>query len=263
MEYAVVYLGLFSLGPLFFLLERRAPAVALVRTRAAVVTDGLYWLLTPIFTGTLSRGLVLGLVGVIGYGAGHGLDGFGFLARVQAAMPFARLPLAAQFVLALLVSDAIGYLSHRLRHGALLWNLHSVHHSAEELTALAAARLHPLDEALDSMVMGVPVLLLGFPLEVFALLGPFFVLHTLLLHANLDWSFGALGKVFASPRFHRRHHARELPTKNFGGVFAFFDVLFGTFELPEKDVGVFGIVERDVPENLLRQLAYPVKRMLR
>ena len=263
MEYAVVYLGLFSLGPLFVGLERWMPAVVLVRTRAALLVDGLYWVLTPLFTGTLSRGLVLGLVGALGFAVGHGLDGFAFLARVQAAMPFARMPWVAQFFLALLISDAIGYGSHRLRHTRVLWNLHAVHHSAEELTALAAARLHPLDEALDSTLMGVPVLLLGFPLEVFAVLGPFFVLHTLLLHANLRWSFGPLGAVFASPRFHRRHHARELPAKNFGGVFAFFDVLLGTFELPAQDVGVFGIVERDVPENLLRQLAYPFIRMLR
>ncbi len=262
-EYAVVYLGLFTLGPLLFWLESRWPATARVRTRAALILDGVYWVVTPVFTGTLSRGLVLGLVGAVGFAAGHGLQGFAFLARLQATMPFSRMPWPAQFLLALLISDAIGYWSHRLRHTRLLWNLHAVHHSAEELTASAAARLHPLDEALDSMLMGVPVLLLGFPLELFAVLGPFFVLHTLLLHANLTWSFGPLSRVLASPRFHRRHHARDLPPKNFGGVFAFFDVLLGTFELPDRDVGVFGIAERDVPERLLPQLAYPFTRLLR
>ena len=133
MEYAVVYLGLFAIAPVFLALEKWRPAVALVRTRAAWILDGLYWLLTPLFTGTFSRALVLGVVGALGFALGHGLDGFAFLTRLQAAMPFARLPWAAQFVLALLIADAIGYASHRLRHTRLLWNLHAVHHSAEEL----------------------------------------------------------------------------------------------------------------------------------
>ena len=77
----------------------------------------------------------------------------------------------------------------------------------------------------------------------------------------MTWSFGPLGRVFASPRFHRRHHARELPPANFGGVFAFYDVVFGTFAMPTVDVGVFGVIERDVPESVMGQLAYPLRRL--
>lgn len=261
MEYLVVYVGLAILGPVFALLERRIPATSVARTSRGRAIDLAYWLITPLFTGTLARLLLLGIVGFIGYGAGFGTDGNAFLARIQAALPFARLPFPAAFALALLVADFFGYVSHRLRHTVALWRLHAIHHGAEELTALTAARLHPLDEALDTLFIGIPVLLLGFPLPVYAALGPFFILHTLLLHANVSWSFGPLGRVFASPRFHRRHHARDLPPANFGGVFAFFDVLFGTFAMPPEDVGVFGVVERDVPESLLGQLAYPLRRL--
>jgi sterol desaturase/sphingolipid hydroxylase (fatty acid hydroxylase superfamily) len=131
--------------------------------------------------------------------------------------------------------------------------------------SLTAARLHPLDETLDTLLISVPLLLVGVPLGVFAALGPFFLLHTLLVHADVDWSFGPLGRVLASPRFHRRHHARDLPAANYGGVFAFYDVLFGTFEMPAADPGpgAFGITERDVPESVLGQMVYPVRRLLR
>ncbi len=255
-SYAVVYLGLFLLAPLFEWIERGTP-----RTRAAVRVDLAYWLVTPLFTGTLSRLLTLGLVAVVARAAGHGADGPGFLARVQGAMPFARLPFFAALAVGLVIADGFGYASHRLRHTKGLWRAHAVHHGAEELTSLAAARLHPLDETLDAMLIGVPILLLGFPLAVYAALGPIFLLHTLLLHARVSWSFGPLGYVFASPRFHRRHHARELAPKNFAGVFAFYDLLFGTFEMPAGDPGPTGIVERDVPESLLGQLAYPFRRL--
>jgi sterol desaturase/sphingolipid hydroxylase (fatty acid hydroxylase superfamily) len=258
-SYAVVYLGLAILAPVFALLERRSgnPAPAPEARRI----DWAYWLITPLFTGTFSRLLVLGVIAVLARASGFGGDAPGFLGRIAAVTPFSRLPFVLAFPIALLVADFLGYWSHRLRHRPSLWRLHAVHHAAEELTAVTAARLHPLDEALDGLVIGVPVLLLGFPLPVFAALGPFFVLHTLLLHARLSWSFGPLGYVLSSPRFHRRHHARELLPANFGGVFAFFDLLFGTFDMPSAAPAPFGISERDVPESVVGQMLYPFRRL--
>jgi sterol desaturase/sphingolipid hydroxylase (fatty acid hydroxylase superfamily) len=258
-SYAVVYLGLAVLAPLFAFLEKREGDFS--RTPAARRIDWIYWLITPLVTGTFSRLLVLGVVAVIAHAAGFGRDAPRFLAHVAAGTPFSRLPFVLAFPLAVLVADLLGYLSHRLRHRAGLWRLHAVHHAAEELTAITAARLHPLDEALDGLLIGVPVLLLGFPLPVFAALGPFFVLHTLLLHARVPWSFGPLGYVLSSPRFHRRHHARDLPPANFGGVFSFYDLLFGTFDMPIAAPSAFGIAERDVPESVAGQMVYPFRRL--
>lgn len=259
MEYLVVYVGLAILGPLFVVLERRVREGPFL-TPARKLDLG-WWVVTPLFTGTLGRLLLLGVLALVARAAGFGTDGDGFLAHVQAALPFARLPWPLAFVTALVIADFFGYWSHRVRHTVALWRVHAVHHAAEDLSALSAARLHPLDEALDTILIGVPVLLLGFPLPIYAALGPFFVLHTLMLHARVDWTFGPLGRVFASPRFHRRHHARGLPAANFGGVFAIFDVVFGTFVMPVEDPAAFGIDERDVPESLWAQLAYPFRRL--
>jgi sterol desaturase/sphingolipid hydroxylase (fatty acid hydroxylase superfamily) len=259
-SYLVVYVGLALLWPLVALFERRAPATRLVRTKRGLTVDLAYWVITPLLTGTLARVLTLGVIATLGLSLGFGTDGPAFLARIERVTPFAKLPFLASFLLALLVADFLGYLSHRLRHTARLWRVHAVHHATTELTAIAAARLHPLDEAIDSLCISVPVILMGFPLPVFAALGPFFVLHTLLLHANVSWTFGPLGRVLSSPRFHRRHHAEGLPAVNFGGVFAFYDVFFGTFEMPTEDPQTFGVVERDVPGSVAGQLAYPFKR---
>jgi sterol desaturase/sphingolipid hydroxylase (fatty acid hydroxylase superfamily) len=258
---AAVYLGLLVLAPLFAVVERRRPAAHLARTRRALAIDLAYWVITPLLTGTFARALVLGVIVALGAALGFGCDGPAFLSSVEARMPLARLPAPASFAVALVLADGLAYLSHRLRHGRVLWRLHAVHHGAEELTALAAARLHPLDETLDTVLISVPVLLLGVPLSVFAALAPVFLLHTLLVHANVDWSFGPLGRVLASPRFHRRHHARDLPPANYGGVLAVFDVLFGTFEMPAADPGVYGVAERDVPESVLGQMLYPIRRL--
>jgi sterol desaturase/sphingolipid hydroxylase (fatty acid hydroxylase superfamily) len=258
-----VYGGLAVLAPAFAFLERRSPAIEGPRTRRARRTDLGYWLVTPLFTGSLARALTFGALALLALACGYGMKGDAFLSRVSERSPLARLPFAVAFVLALVIADLLGYVSHRLRHLWILWRLHTVHHAIVELTALGAARLHPLDEAFDSVVIGVPILLLGFPIEVYGALGPFFILHTLLLHANVPWTFGPLGRVFASPRFHRRHHAKDLPPANYGGVLAVFDVVLGTFDMPAKDPGVYGVAEGDVPETLGGQLLYPIARAFR
>jgi sterol desaturase/sphingolipid hydroxylase (fatty acid hydroxylase superfamily) len=219
--------------------------------------DLAYWFVTPIVAGGLSRLLVLGLVAGVGMLAGHGTDGPAFLATRPLAATLSGAPFALVLAGALVVADGLGYASHRLRHVWVLWRLHAVHHGTRELTSLAAARLHPLDEILDAILIDVPLLLAGVPLPVVAALGPIFVLHTLLLHANVPWGFGSLGRVLASPLFHRRHHARDLPPANYAGVFAFYDVLFGTYAAPEPSP--CGIPDGEVPESVLAQLAYPFR----
>ena len=48
--------------------------------------------------------------------------------------------------------------------------------------------------------------MLGISPEVFIFLAPFNVWHSALVHANLNWSFGPLKYVLASPVSHRWHH---------------------------------------------------------
>ncbi|MBK6698129.1 MAG: sterol desaturase family protein [Myxococcales bacterium] len=237
--FLVTFVGFAVLAPLAVWLERRAGAPA--RPKSALRVDLAFWLITPLFTGTLARLFTFGVVGLIGVAFGFGTDGPGFLARIERAMPFGRMPWALSFVLAVVFADFVGYLSHRLRHRGPFWRAHAVHHAPRDLVALSAARLHPLDEMLDAVLVGVAVLFVGFPIGVFAALGPAFFLHTLLLHARLPWTFGPLRFVFVSPLNHRRHHAREQRLANFAGVLSLFDVLFGTFDdAPALATGLSG-----------------------
>lgn len=258
-ELLAVYAGLGVLAPLFALAERRAPASRRQRSRRARTLDAAYWLLTPLLTGTLARWLLLGTVAVIALGLGWTDDGARALTELERRSPLGELPLWLLVPLTVLVADLLGYLSHRLRHGAWLWRVHAVHHAPRELTALAAARMHPLDEALDATWIGAPLLLAGVPFWLVAALGPCFLLHTLLLHANVRWSFGPLAKVLASPRFHRRHHARDLAPANFGGLLSVWDVAFGTFDLPDPPGVELGVPDDVVPESLVGQLLYPLR----
>jgi sterol desaturase/sphingolipid hydroxylase (fatty acid hydroxylase superfamily) len=57
-------------------------------------------------------------------------------------------------------------------------------------------------------------------------------------------NYGPLRYVPVSPEFHHWHHSseHEARDKNFGGIFAFFDLLFGSVHLPKgRKAKVFGV----------------------
>ena len=66
--------------------------------------------------------------------------------------------------------------------------------------------------------------------------GPFTTFHSAFVHANLNWTLGPFKYVLATPVFHRWHHTalEEGGNTNFAGTFPIWDILFGTFRMPES-----------------------------
>ena len=70
-------------------------------------------------------------------------------------------------------SDFLLYWFHRLYHGATLWKYHAVHHSSEELDWISAARFHPVNILLGTVLVDVALLLAGISPNVMLWVGPF------------------------------------------------------------------------------------------
>ncbi|HEY0103187.1 MAG TPA: sterol desaturase family protein [Brevundimonas sp.] len=166
-----------------------------------------------------------------------------------------------EFLELLVLSDLCLYAAHRLCHAVpLLWRFHAVHHSSENLDWLAAYRVHPVDQILNSTMMALPAIVLGFsplPLLIYAIV---YRIHAPLLHSNVRLDLGPLGVLLTSPRFHHWHHAdqAEAYDRNFAGQLSFIDRLFGTHYAPGEGslparYGVGGAV----PENYVGQLLQP------
>lgn len=163
----------------------------------------------------------------------------------------------------LVAGDFIGYGTHRAFHGRALWKFHAVHHSSEELDWLSSVRLHPVNDVLSRMTQVMVLMLLGFPLMALAAYVPFLSLYAIMLHANVNWDFGPLRRVVASPRFHRWHHTSEEAgrDRNFAGLLPVWDVIFGTYYMPAGETPErFGVAEGDVPQSFLGQMMYPFRR---
>lgn len=190
---------------------------------------------------------------LLGMSAPQFFQGFG---------PAGRLPFWSQVPIVFVLADFLSYWQHRIFHTSALWPVHAVHHSSRRLDWLSAGRFHPLNEIGVQLVIAVPVLALGFHAATFLVLAPFTTWYAVFLHANVPWSLGPLHRVIASPRFHRWHHTAEAEgrDRNFGGVLAVWDVLFGTFYLPADRVATTFGGDDPVPDGFLGQLAYPLLR---
>jgi sterol desaturase/sphingolipid hydroxylase (fatty acid hydroxylase superfamily) len=217
----------------------------------AVGTDVIYWFVVPLFL-RLCRILML-IVGVVLF--------FGGAEPGLAALK--GLPLWLQCLAVLLIQDVLLYFLHRIFHTRLAWKFHAIHHSPQVLDWVSSTRFHPINNLLTFSLVDVVVVLLGFAPQALLLLVPFNIIYSSMVHANLNWTFGPLRYLLASPVFHRWHHTtqEEGLDKNFASTFPFLDLLFGTFYMPpDKLPERFGNGDPDFPEGFLLQFFYPFRK---
>lgn len=139
---------------------------------------------------------------------------------------------AWSWVAVVLAADLAFYVAHRFGHRMNLFvATHAVHHYASDFNHVSAFR-HSWFNRPAMFIFYLPLAVLGFPGKMVAAA---FVLnlvvqfwsHNGVIRRHLGWIEG----VLVTPRSHRAHHginARYLD-KNFGGVFIFWDRLFGTY----------------------------------
>lgn len=258
-----VIVGFAVLLVVFRGLERLRPREKrMLMLRRGLATDLAYWLTSPFV-----NHYVVGLVVLVVVAAFAQLA-YGQIQKEQIMAgfgPLSRLPPLVQALAMLVLADFVGYWMHRLFHGRRLWPFHAVHHSSETLDWLSSVRGHPVNELVSRIATTLPLLALGFAPSAALWVAPVFALFGVLLHANLDWDFGRLRSVIASPVFHRWHHATdpEARNKNFAGLFPVWDILFGTYYMPRNRLpGSFG-TDSPVPKGIIGQLAFPFRRLPR
>ncbi len=173
------------------------------------------------------------------------------------------LPLAAQVPLLLLTADFTQYWVHRTCHAQrLLWPFHAIHHSIEQMDWLAGSRLHLVDVLITRGLVYVPIFVLGFS-EAALMVYVFIVAaQATFIHANVRWAFRRWQRVVATPAFHHWHHSAEPEAidKNFAVHTPVWDLLFGTYYLPDRWPTVYGLAHGRVPERWVGQLLHPLRR---
>jgi lathosterol oxidase len=171
------------------------------------------------------------------------------------------LPLLVQVPALLLVADFTQYWVHRAFHALpFLWPFHAIHHSSEQLDWLAGSRLHLVDVILTRGLTYVPVFVLGFSERALVVYVFLVAAQATFIHANVRWELRPLRRLVATPAFHHWHHGaeREAVDTNFAVHTPIWDMLFGTYHLPERWPAKYGLAgPRRVPSNWATQLVYP------
>lgn len=186
-------------------------------------------------------------------------------ARVEAiASRLGTLPLPVQVLTMVLVADLTQYWVHRTFHVVpWLWPFHAIHHSVEDMDWLAGSRLHLVDVILTRGLTYVPIFVLGFSRPALLVYVFLVAAQATFIHANVRWTFRPLRRLVATPAFHHWHHSseQEVLDRNFAVHTPLWDILFGTYYLPDHWPARYGLNnDRHLPVGWLRQSLHPFRR---
>jgi len=219
----LIFLGIFGILSLVEVLRPR---------RARVVTRRKRWITNwgIILVDTLALRLLALVLPLLAVGAAvdaHTL-GLGLLNIVN-------LPIAIEFILAILVLDFAIWLQHLLTHKIpFLWRLHRVHHADRDMDVTTAIRFHPI-EILFSMLLKIGLVYFLGPSAIAVIVFEI-MLNGLAMfnHANIHLPHRIdqiLRKIIVTPDMHRVHHSVDCTEhdSNYGFALSIWDQIFGTY----------------------------------
>ena len=127
------------------------------------------------------------------------------------------------------------YVFHRCAHKVpVLWAIHRVHHSDMQLDSSTQLRFHPLEFVVGLVFLMPLVITMGLDPKAIAAFQMIEIVVGVTSHTSIVLSASTeriLGTLFITPGLHHMHHSRQMTeaNTNFGGVFSFWDRIFGTY----------------------------------
>jgi sterol desaturase/sphingolipid hydroxylase (fatty acid hydroxylase superfamily) len=177
----------------------------------------------------------------------------------------ARLPVAAKFLLGIVVFDLVSFLVHVGMHRSdTLWNVHKVHHSTLHLDGFATTRTHMFENLLRFVPGQAVLFVMGMSTAVVAPVVAVAAIYGVSNHSNLGTNLRWAEALFVTPRLHRRHHVPATTQHNFGAIFSVWDRSFGTLirrdTTPDERYGVPGEIDT-YPQRFLPAFRNPLVQL--
>lgn len=189
--------------------------------------------------------IILGF-GSVAWGILFGLFTGFFYNSLYELAPY-KMPLDTwwAWTILLFADDFAYYWFHRISHEVrFFWNFHVVHHSSNQYNLSVAVR-QSWFSGIAHWVFYLPIALLGFPLWAFTAMHGFNLIYQFWIHTKVIKKMPAWFEyIFNTPSHHRVHHGVNNPylDKNYGGIFIFFDRIFGSFVEETEEVR-YGIIK--------------------
>ena len=166
-----------------------------------------------------------------------------------------QMPLNAWWAWAILLfaDDFLYYWFHRISHESrFFWNFHVVHHSSNQYNLSVAVR-QSWFSGFAHWIFYLPLAFVGFPLWAFLTMHGLNLIYQFWIHTKTVTKLPKfIEYIFNTPSHHRVHHGvnDEYLDKNYGGIFVFWDRIFGSF-IEEKAEVRYGIIKPVHSYNLL------------
>ena len=177
----------------------------------------------------------------------------------------ARVPVAAKFLLGLVVFDFVSFAVHVTLHRSnTLWNVHKVHHSTLHLDGFATTRTHMFENMLRFVPGQAVLFLMGMSAAMVTPVVAVAAIYGVSNHSNLGTNVRWAEVLLVTPRLHRRHHVPATTQHNFGAVFTIWDRCFGTLiqrnTTPDERYGVPGEID-SYPQRFLPAFRNPIVQL--
>ncbi len=178
----------------------------------------------------------------------------------------------------LLYIDFTNFVAHYLEHKVpWIWYFHMTHHRATVLSPITKSRTHPVAYIIGFVniaILQIPGLLMlstafnisrSSETKLTILFITYFIFSFIqhVRHSHIRINYGPyLSYILTSPHMHQVHHSRNPIhfNKNFGVIFAIWDVIFGSHYIPErKERYKFGINDHEgrMPKSYFFDLFHP------
>lgn len=183
---------------------------------------------------------------------------------------FLDWPAWLEIILAIVALDFVIWAQHvATHHVPILWRLHRVHHSDQDLDVSSALRFHPLEILFSALVKMLAIVVLGPAVLAVILFEIILNASAMFNHSNIDLPRPVdrlLRAIIVTPDMHRVHHSsiRAEHDRNFGFCLSIWDRLAGVYLSQPKaghDAMTIGLKEWQVEEtqSLGWSLRFPFK----
>jgi sterol desaturase/sphingolipid hydroxylase (fatty acid hydroxylase superfamily) len=154
------------------------------------------------------------------------------------------------WLLIFLLHDLAYYLEHRMMHRVgILWALHHVHHSSQELNFSTANRGVFLDTFFSTVFFVLPII--GVDILQFMVIVTATNIWGIFNHTKLIKSMGIFEYILCTPSNHSVHHASNTKylDKNYGQVLIIWDQLFQSFKREDSEAPIYGLPKNITTHN--------------
>ncbi len=173
-------------------------------------------------------------------------------------------------LLSILLLDWLIYWQHRAFHRIpLLWRLHRMHHSDQDIDVTTGTRFHPIEIIISMLVKIAAIGLLGIPVEAVILFEVFLNVSAMFNHSNLfipTWLDRYIRVLLVTPDFHRVHHSVHISEmhNNYGFFLSIWDRISKTYLVKpidghkEMKIGL-GFFRKEKEQRLDKMLTQPFR----